>query len=391
MQKKFLYLDHAATTPLGKAAREAMQPFLAEGTDKFGNPSVHHHVVGQKSFYALEKARGEVAAVLGAKSKNIIFTSGATEANNIILMGFAFYHKDRKSHFIVGATEHKSVFETAKAAEKFFDTKVTILPVTKAGEVDVNELESILRKSHDIPTLVCLMMINNEIPVRHPVEDIGSVCIKHHAYFHCDAVQGCLRTKIDVTKMGASSVVISGHKIYGPKGVGVLVLGDEGVMPGISPIIFGGEQEYGVRPGTQNVMTIAGFSAALQDVNKNREHLVDHMRRTETIFIGALKNSNAKWFPTIAKDDPMTHSVPGLFSFWIQDVNAQELLRKIPHICLNRGAACTGGGEPFSHVPRAIGLSSEIASNVIRASFGEGISEQDAAEAVKELVSGIKI
>jgi cysteine desulfurase len=376
------YLDHCGSTPLAKEVKDSCFTFL--NSETFGNPSAVHHEVGQKASVAVLQARETVAQAVGALSSQIVFTSGATEANNLILWGFALRYRLQGAHIIYGATEHKSVFDTALALSELEGVTISEAPVDTFGRLDLGALETQLKKTAGKPTLVAVMHMNNEIPARHPVEDVSRLCLAHGAFFHSDGVQGYVREKLDFSAGTYGSYVISTHKIYGPKGLGILILGSGPLSTRTLPPFHGGQQENGLRPGTINTLAIVSGATCLELHEKTRERRVKHMAECARVFVETLSKRSPSFKLTV----PVCPEVPGLVNFYFTGVDAPTLLTSLKEVCINRGASCTGsGGEKFSHVPRALGLPIEIQANVLRASFGDGVTVEDSMKAAEIIAS----
>ena len=372
------YLDHCGSTPLAKEVKEASLAFL--NSETFGNPSAVHHEVGQKASVAVCEAREAVAQALGANRAEIIFTSGATEANNLILWGFALRYRRQGCHIIFGATEHKSISDTSLALSELEGVTSSECPVDSSGRLDLPALKHLLQETSGRPTLVAVMHMNNEIPARHPVEDVSRLCLNYGAFFHSDGVQGYVREKLDFTLGIYGSYVISTHKIYGPKGLGILVLGNGPLSTRTLPPFHGGQQENGVRPGTLNTLAIVSGATCVQLHEATRERRVKHMAECARVFVETLSKLSSTFKLTV----PICPTVPGLVNFYFTGVDAPTLLASLKEVCINRGASCTGsGGEKFSHVPRALGLPIEVQANVLRASFGDGVSVEDSIRAAE--------
>ena len=390
-----IYIDHCGTTPLAREVRDAMIAFMGSGdeTGNFANPAAHHHAAGRCAFEAVEKARAAVAAAIHAKPEWVSFTGGASEANNIVLHGFARKHRHGKCRILVGATEHKSVLDSALDLRDQSGCEVDILPVNKSnGSIDMEALVAGLAKvpAGSIPTMVAIMWCNNEIPARNPVEEIAKLCAKAKAFFHCDAVQGVVREEVNVTRLaglGLSSLVFAPHKIYGPKGVGVLVIPERSPMLRIDAPFQGGEQEKKLRPGTLNTLGIVGTGVAVALHSQRRAELLAHLKACDEAFIQSM--SAVKGF---ALTVPRTDSCPGIVNFHVDGIDAESLVHEVANeVCANRGASCSGaGGEKIRHVPAALGLPVEIAANVIRVSFGFANTLADAAQAARILQAAIQ-
>lgn len=379
------YLDHCGSTPLCEDVKSKLHELL--DADVFGNPSASHHLAGLKAEDLLTAARLEIAAATNATPEDVIFTGGATEANNLVLWGHALRYQGRKPCILYGATEHKSVYETCIAINSHGLATAEEISVMPNGTLDLDRFERQLMSCGDRPTLVALMHVNNEIPVRHPINEISDLCEKHGAFFHCDGVQGFVRESLNFSSKVYGSYVISPHKIYGPKGVGVLLLGKNTLSPRIAPLLLGGDQERGQRPGTQNLFAITGASVAITVHNRLRPTRVQHMQRCAEAFINRLLELATQIKLTV----PYDFSGAGIVNFYADNIDAPTLLERIPSICINKGSSCIGAnGEKFSHVPRALGLPLEIQANVLRASFGDGITEKESVLAAEKICEAIK-
>jgi len=375
------YLDHCGSTHLSAEVKAKLEDLIK--TDHYGNPTAIHHEAGRHARDLIERARYEVAKELAAPTSTVIFTSGATEANNLVLWGFALRNHGRPCRIIYGSTEHKSIFDTCQFIGAQGLAMVTELKVDRAGSLDLNDLEAELKKSVKIPTLVALMHINNEIAARSPIEDISELCRRYGAFYHCDGVQGFVREAVDFSNQTFGSYVISPHKIYGPKGVGILLLGDGPISPRIVPVLQGGDQEGGRRPGTHNTLAIAGAGVAVSQHNAQRTSRLKHMKKCEEAFVTTLMSISTRVRLTV----PPNRLVPGIVNFYFENIDAPTLLERLPHVCINRGASCIGAsGERYSHVPKALGLPIEVQANVLRASFGDGVSIEDSKVAAKLIV-----
>jgi cysteine desulfurase len=383
-----LYLDHCGSTPLAKEVEDSILNFLK--SESFGNPSAVHHEVGKRANELVSASREAIAHALGAKSNEIIFTSGATEANNLLLWGFALRYRAQGCHIIFGATEHKSVFDTCSALSDLGGVAVTECGVDASGEIDLDELERQLALTQGQSVLVALMHMNNEIPARHPVESVSRLCTRYGAFFHCDGVQGYVRERLDFASGLYGSYVISTHKIYGPKGLGLLVFGSGPLSTRITSAYHGGSQEAGLRPGTLNTLAIVAGAATVALHESKRAQRVQHMAHCAEAFVNTLSGLISSFKLTT----PLNSKVAGIVNFYFEDIDAPTLLASLKEVCINRGASCTGsGGEQYSHVPKALGLPVEVQANVLRASFGDAVSMEDSkiaaariAERVRQLV-----
>ncbi|MCX6124920.1 MAG: aminotransferase class V-fold PLP-dependent enzyme [Proteobacteria bacterium] len=384
--KKILYLDHCGTTPLNAGVREAMRS--SRLLDSFGNASATHHARGNEANTLIEEARGIASSMFKIGPKKILFTSGASEANNMIIQGFWLRFRDRGCRVLYSSIEHKSILDPSRRISDLPNGTSFEVPVNSHGVVDLIRLEAYLAENPSrTPTLVAIMHTNNEVPVRQPVEDVARLCHSYGAYFHCDAVQGFVREEITFDKINYGSIVVSSHKIYGPKGCGILIFGDSRTSPMVSPLCLGGDQEMGLRPGSLNTLTIAATSIALKEHSQSRSALVKHMLACDQVFIAAMSQEVPGFHLTV----PNTSAAAGIVNFYIDGRDAQSILLRIPNVCLNRGASCAGaGGTKSSHVPLALGLPVEIQTNVLRASFGWGCSTDDVINAVAQIKAAAK-
>ncbi len=379
-----IYLDHCASTPLSKAAKDSMKQFIEGQT--YANAGAFHHNAGQNVKTSIEIARSNMASLLNVSSDHIIFTSGATEANNIVVTGFAQKHRGQAANIVVGATEHASVLQPAWKAAEIFGTNVITIPVDTSGVLDLDALEEALKAHQGQPTLVASMMVNNEIPVRHPIEEIGELCWQYDAALHCDAVQGIVREKIDFPDLGLSSLVFSGHKLGGPKGFGVLVINPSDKRLDVEPLLSGGKQERKMRPGTPNTMAIVSGSAAVLDFCSRQKSYLDHLNECDVAFIEVMKSR----CPGFNLSVPPTPETPGIVSFWVDGIQAVEIISKLPEICMGRGAACKSG-QSSSHVPAALGLSKITCEGIVRVGFGSGADIDEVLRAADRISSCAQI
>ncbi len=377
--EEIIYLDHCSTTPMDQSVATAMQKI---GATVFGNPSAAHHQAGMMASEILEAARQAAAQILGAPYDGVIFTSGATEANNMVLQGFVLKNRHHRPRILVGATEHKSVFETADFCRAYFGAQVEIIPVQKDGCIDMAQLRDLCAQDTDRPTLVAVMHMNNEIPAVNPIRDVAMLCEKYGYFLHVDAVQSYVRQPIDLRTLGANSLVISPHKFYGPKGCGILALRDGAKDCGLTPLVHGGTQEFGMRAGTPNPILIHGASAALQLHETRRPDLMRHMQDCQDAFLDELRAHCSSWHLTV----PLSKACAGIVSLWFDDISANDILAALPHICINRGSSCVGsGGEKHSHVYATLGYPTEVAANILRVSFGFRVDAKQCREAAQRI------
>lgn len=359
-----IYADNAATTKMSAAAIETMTSLLNE---TWGNPSSLYGF-GQKAKEVLESAREKVAAVIGAQPRDIIFTSGGSEADNqAILSAAALGRQKGKMHIVSSAFEHHAVLHTLKKLEKE-GFEVTLLDVHEDGLIRVPEVEEAIR---DDTCLVTIMYANNEIGTIQPIQEIGAVCRKKNVLFHTDAVQAIGHISIDVDRDNIDMLSASGHKFHGPKGTGFLYV-RKGIL--ISNLIEGGAQERGKRAGTENVPGIAAMAAALEEVSANMERNTTHQREMRDRLIAGLKQ-----IPHSALNGDETDRLPGNVNFCFEGIEGESLLLLLDDkgIEASSGSACTSGSLDPSHVLLAIGRVHDVAHGSLRLSIGEEITEEE--------------
>jgi cysteine desulfurase len=358
-----LYMDNHATTPLDPRVLEAMMPYF---TGKFGNAASRNHQFGWEAEAAVEIARGQIAKLIGATAKEIIFTSGATESNNLAIKGIAEMYRERGNHIITQVTEHKAVLDTCKKLEKM-GYIVTYLPVQADGLIDVEDLKrAIVTEGPNKTILVSIMYANNEIGVVQPIREIGKICHEKGVLFHTDAVQAVGKIPVDVQADNIDVLSLSGHKIYGPKGVGALYVRRRNPRVQITEQINGGGHERGMRSGTLNVPGIVGLGAACEicmnemaGEAKREIELRDYLRaKLEASLDYVQVNGN------------MEHHLPGNLNMSFVYVEGESLLMGINDIAVSSGSACTSATLEPSYVLKALGLGDEIAHSSIR--FGLG-------------------
>ena len=368
MALRLIYMDHAATTPVHPSVVEAMLPYL---TEQYGNPS-SVHTLGRGALAALDEARRTVAGVLGCTPREIVFTGGGSEADNLALRGAAFAarEKGRGSHIITSAVEHHAVLHTVEQLERHFGFEATILPVDATGRVSVADVAAALRPD---TVLVSIMLANNEIGTLQPVADIARLVRAHGALMHTDAVQAGGMLDISVQALGVDMLTLAAHKFYGPKGVGILYV-RQGTP--LLPEITGGSQERNRRAGTENITGIVGAAAALQWSQAQRAEEAPRLTRLRDRLIADVL---AAVPGTVLTGHP-TERLPGLASFAIDGLSgAEELLLglDLAGICASSGSACTSASLEPSYVLRACGLPSALAVGSLRLSLGHANTDAD--------------
>jgi cysteine desulfurase len=358
-----IYMDNHATTPLDPRVLEAMMPYL---TGIFGNAASRNHSFGWEAEQGVEKAREQIARLIGATSKEIIFTSGATESTNLALKGVAEMYRERGNHIITEVTEHKATLDTCKRLEKS-GFRVTYLPVQADGLVDIEDLErAIVTEGPDKTILVSIMYANNEIGVIQPIQAIGKLCHEKGIIFHCDAVQAVGKIPVNVLTDNIDLMSISGHKIYGPKGVGALYVRRRNPRVQLAEQINGGGHERGMRSGTLNVPGIVGLGAACE-ICQN-EMAAEATRELELRDYLKTKLENALDYVQV--NGNMEHHLPGNLNMSFVYVEGESLLMGINDIAVSSGSACTSATLEPSYVLKALGLGDDVAHSSIR--FGLG-------------------
>lgn len=351
------YFDSQATTPIDPRVINAMIPFM---TTEFGNPHSRTHSFGWNAEKAMNEGRKIIANIIGADSKDIIFTSGATEANNLALKGVAEYYNN-KLHIITQQTEHKAVLETCRYLEDK-GVEVTYLPVNKNGKICLKELQKAIKPN---TKLVSIMAVNNEIGVKQPIEEIGKICQEHGIIFHTDAAQGFGKIPIDVKKANIGMMSISGHKIYGPKGIGALYVRRNPRVRLIKQL-HGGDQERGLRSGTTPTFLAVGFGKAAQLANDEMEQTADKITKLNSKFLNILTNKLGDGFIKNGHD-----TVPDCLNLSFPFVEGESLLMKLKDFALSSGSACTSASLEPSYVLRALGTSEDLAHSSIRFGFNK--------------------
>ncbi|KAK0425157.1 hypothetical protein QR680_009064 [Steinernema hermaphroditum] len=364
--KKPLYLDVQATSPMDPRVVDAMLPYMI---NDFGNPHSRTHSYGWESEKALENARAEVASLIGADPREIVFTSGATESNNLALKGVAHFQKAAgKNHVITAQTEHKCVLDSCRYLENE-GFKVTYLPVQSNGIVDLEELEAVITPE---TTVVSIMAVNNEIGVIQPLKEIGELCRKKKVYFHTDAAQACGKIPLNVNDLKVDLMSISGHKIYGPKGIGALYVRRRPRVR-LEAHISGGGQERGLRSGTMPTPLCVGLGEACKIAK--HEMTMDHAH-VSRLAKRLIEGISAKVDMVIRNGDEK-RNYPGCVNLSFAYVEGESLLMALKNIALSSGSACTSASLEPSYVLRAIGADEDLAHSSIRFGIGRFTTEQE--------------
>ena len=374
-----IYLDHAATTPMRREVIEAMQPYLSQ---YFGNPSSLHHF-GKEAANAINDAREKVAQILSARPDEIVFVSGGTESDNLAVLGVAYANRDRGKHIITTQIEHYAVLEPCRFLERE-GWRVTYLPVDRSGMVDPEDVREAIT---DETVLISVMHANNEIGTLQPLKEIGVLAKERGAYFHTDAVQTFSHIPIQVDEIHADLLSFSGHKFYGPKGVGGLYV-RKGTA--ITPYLHGGYQEFRLRAGTENVAGIMGVGKAAQLATLEMD--------AQTAYITALRDKLVKSLleiEGIRLNGHPSHRLPNNINITVELVEGEAMLINLDFkgIAVSTGSSCTAASKGPSHVLTAIGLSYEEARSALRITLGKDNTEREIEyflEVFKDMLSNLR-
>jgi cysteine desulfurase len=376
-----VYMDYQATTPLDPRVLDFMMPYF---TNKFGNPHSRTHIFGHQAEEAIEEARIHVANLIGALPKEIVFTSGATESNNMALKGLAYFYKKHKKHIVVLKTEHKCVMESCRQLEKEgFD--VTYLDVLNNGLIDFQMLKSSIRED---TLLVSVMAVNNETGVIQPLEEIGKLCRESGVFFHSDIAQAFGKIPIDVNKCNIDLASISGHKIYGPKGIGALYVRKSGKnRVRLHALINGGGQEKGMRSGTLSPALVAGLGKAskiaLEEMDKDLDHVKMLYKTFTEMIIAAIPETTLNGHPV--------HRYYGNANLSFACVEGESLILALREdLAVSSGSACTSGSLESSYVLKSMGVSDDLSHTSIRFGFGRFTTKEEVEYAASVLIPKVE-
>ncbi len=377
-----LYLDYQSTTPCDKDVLDAMLPYL---TQEFGNAHSRTHCYGWHAEAGVERAREQIARVLNVDTRSVIFTSGATESNNLAIKGTALRLRSQSSSrkkFITLATEHKCVLESFRwLSQQGFD--VVFLPVQADGIVC---LDTLAQHIDETTALVSVMAVNNEIGVIQPLKEIGALCAQNGVLFHCDAAQGLGRIPLPVEDLGIHLLSLSAHKAYGPKGAGALYVARKPFRVRLSPLFSGGGQERGMRSGTLPTFLCVGFGVAAEKAERLR--ILEHQRMTylRDLFLGLLHEELSH----IYMNGSMTERIPDNLNISFAGVEGEGLLMGIKELALSSGSACTSESLEPSYVLRALGVSEDLAHTSLRITFGRNTTEENVRFAATKIIYAVK-
>ena len=367
-----IYLDYSATTPVDPRVAQKMIPFL---TEQFGNPASRSHAFGWEAEKAVEEARAHVAALLNADPKEIIWTSGATEGNNLAIKGAANFYKGKGKHIVTMKTEHKAVLDTVRELERQ-GFEATYLDPRQDGLLDLEKFKAALRPD---TVLVSDMMVNNEIGVIQPIAEIGEICRSKGIIFHCDAVQAAGKIPVDLQKLKVDLLTVTAHKVYGPKGIGALYVRRKPRVR-IEPQIHGGGHERGLRSGTLPTHQIVGMGEAFRIAKLEMGTESERIRALRDRLLAGFKDMEEVYV-----NGDMERRIPGNLNISFNFVEGESLIMGIKDVAVSSGSACTSASLEPSYVLRSLGRSDELAHSSIRFTIGRFTTEEEIDYAVKLL------
>ena len=367
-----IYLDYSATTPVDPRVAQKMIPFL---TEQFGNAASRSHAFGWEAEKAVEEARGHVAALLNADPKEIIWTSGATEGNNLAIKGAANFYKGKGKHIVTMKTEHKAVLDTVRELERQ-GFEATYLDPEQNGLLDLEKFKAALRPD---TVLASVMMVNNEIGVIQPIAEIGEICRSKGIIFHCDAVQAAGKIPIDLQKLKVDLLTVTAHKVYGPKGIGALYVRRKPRVR-IEPQIHGGGHERGLRSGTLPTHQIVGMGEAFRIAKLEMAAEGERIRALRDRLLAGFKDMEEVYV-----NGDIERRIPGNLNVSFNFVEGESLIMGIKDVAVSSGSACTSASLEPSYVLRALGRSDELAHSSIRFTIGRFTTEEEIDYAVKLL------
>ena len=376
-----IYLDNNATTPMDPRVLEAMMPYF---TNKFGNAASRNHAFGWHAEEAVDYAREQIASLINCSPKEIIFTSGATESDNLAIKGVFEMYASKGNHIITATTEHKAVLDTCKHIEKI-GGKVTYLPVDAEGLIDLKQLEEAIT---DKTILISIMYANNEVGVIQPIKEISAIAKKHGVLFFTDATQAVGKIPVDVEADGIDLMAFSGHKMYGPKGVGALYVRRKNPRVKVTAQMDGGGHERGMRSGTLNVTGIVGLGKACE--------LAKQEMAADTARISAMRDRLEKELLTIEEsyvNGSVEHRLPHVSNISFKYVEGEGLMMGVKDIAVSSGSACTSASLEPSYVLKALGLSDDLAHSSLRFGLSRFTTDEEvdyAIDHVKEAVSKLR-
>jgi len=373
-----VYLDYQATTPTDRRVVDAMLPYF---TDAFGNPHSRSHAYGWEAESVVEEARGHIAHLIGANAKEVVFTSGATESNNLAIKGVARFYKDCKNHIITCVTEHKCVLDSCRHLElEGFD--VTYLPVQQNGLIDLDALKAAMT---DKTLLVSIMAVNNEIGVIQPLKEIGAICRENKVFFHTDAAQAVGKIPMDVEEMNIDLMSISGHKLYGPKGIGALYVRRRPRVR-LEALISGGGQERGMRSGTLATPLCVGLGEACRIAEAEMGAEAERLHMLRDRFYDKINEELAD----VYLNGDFDNRIPGNLNLSFAYVEGEGLMMGIKDLAVSSGSACTSASLEPSYVLRALGVEEELAHTSLRIGIGRFTTEEEVDFAADRIAGEVK-
>ncbi len=374
-----IYMDNHATTPCDPRVFEAMRPFFIE---RFGNAASRNHQFGWQAEEAVENARKQVAELIGVSPKEVVFTSGATESDNLTIKGVAENYRERGNHIVTVITEHKAVLDSCKRLEKY-GFKVAYLPVDSEGLISPDDVKAAIT---DKTILVSVMMANNEIGVIQPIAEIGKICREREVLFHTDATQGIGKIPFNADELNVDLASMTAHKIYGPKGTGALYVRRKNPRVSLASMMDGGGHERGMRSGTLNVTGIVGLGKACEIAG---EEMASENERLLTLR-EKLRKGIENGLPDVSINGHLTKRLPGNLNVSFAHVEGELLLTSLNDIAVSSGAACTSTSIEPSYVLKAIGVSDELAHSSIRFGLGRFNTEEEVDYAIGRVVETVR-
>ena len=368
-----IFLDNNSTTQTDPKVLEKMIPYF---TEKYGNASSRTHAHGWEAEAATEIARENIADMINSDSNEIIFSSGATESNNLVFQNILKYSD---KHIITATTEHKAVLDVCEYIKKNSLNTISYIKPNKSGLIN---LEQIKRSINSKTYMLSIMHINNEIGVIQPIEEIGKLCKKNNILFHVDAAQSFGKINIDVKKMNIDFLSISAHKIYGPKGIGALYIKSKNT---VSPIMYGGNQEKSIRPGTLSVPLIVGFGEASKLAKKQMNDDIDRIKSLQKLFLSKIKEDIE-----VVINGCEINRIPGNLNLSFPQLNGQSIINSLPRISISSGSACTSSSPKPSHVLLNIGIDKKTINSSIRVGIGRFNTEEEIILAANDIINVVK-
>lgn len=373
-----IYMDNHSTTACDPRVVDAMLPFF---TETFGNAASRNHSFGWEAEEAVDQARRRIAKLIHADAKEIVFTSGATESDNLALKGVVEMYKEKGDHVITSSTEHRAVIDAAKSLEKK-GVRVTYLPVDKTGMINPDDVRAAIT---DKTILISIMLANNEIGTIHPIQEIGKIAKEKGVLFHCDATQGVGKIPVNVSDMGVDLMSFTSHKLYGPKGIGALYVRRKAPRVRLVPMIDGGGHERGMRSGTLPVPLIAGFGKAVE--------LCEREMPTESVRIQGLRDrlqaGMTDALEAVYLNGHPTERLPGNLNLSFAYVEGEALLMGVKEIALSSGSACTSATLEPSYVLRALGVGSDLAHSSIRFGLGRFSTPEEVEYTIDRMIKAV--